>query len=118
MTPATHPPGDAWTAFGLGVLGGVIGGLSLLSFAGIFLIALIAIVGGVVVRPRPFGAAGVLIGWGVTWISLLAAAQSRCDPASCVAPDLTPWVAAGIGLIAVGLVLLAVAIRRIRTRSS
>jgi hypothetical protein len=32
MTSPEHPRGDAWTASGLGVVGGAIGGLSLLSF--------------------------------------------------------------------------------------
>jgi len=107
-----HPPRDAWTAFGLGVMGGVISGLSLLSFAGIFIVAIIAILAGFLVRPRPFGAAGVLIGWGVTWLSLLAGAQSRCDPASCEPPNLTPWIAIAVGLFASGALLLVIGIRR------
>lgn len=106
----SHP--DPWTAFGLGVLGGVIGGLSLLSFAGIFAVALVAILGGVAVHPRPFGAAGVFLGWAVTWTVVLAAAQARCDPASCVAPDLTVWVGMALAIAAVGTALLLVGIRR------
>jgi len=103
---------DGWTAFGLGVLGGTLGGLSLLSFAGIFLIALIAIVGGLLLKPRPFGAAGVLVGWGTTWIIVLAGAQARCDPASCTGPDLTGWFVAGAVLILLGAAALVVGIRR------
>lgn len=60
MTSPSHTHTDPWAAFGVGVLGGVVGGLSLLSFAGIFAVALIAILGGIAVRPRPFGAAGVV----------------------------------------------------------
>jgi hypothetical protein len=103
---------DAWTAFGVGVLGGVVGGLSLISFAGTLAVALIAIVGGVGLRPRPFGAAGVLVGWGASWIILLAGAQARCDPASCVAPNLAPWVAVALGLAAIGCAFIVVGLRR------
>jgi hypothetical protein len=77
MTSSTRP--DPWTAFGIGAIGGVIGVLSILSFAGIFAVGLIALLGGVALRPRPFGAAGVLIGWAATWIAVLAAAQSLSD---------------------------------------
>jgi len=107
---------DGWTAFGLGVIGGVIAGFTLLSYAGILVIAIIAIVGAVAVRPRPFGAAGLLIGWGITWLSLLAAAQGRCDPSSCEGPDLTPWVLTGTGLVVLGAGLLVAAVRRGRRR--
>ncbi len=103
---------DSWTAFGLGVLGGTIGGLSLLSFAGIFLVALIAIVGGLLLRPRPFGAAGVLCGWGVTTLIVLAGAQARCEPGACTAPDLTGWFVVAAGLIALGVLALIVGVRR------
>jgi hypothetical protein len=97
---------DAWTAFGAGVLGGVVGGLSMLSFAGIFAVALIAILGGAALRPRPFGAAGVLLGWAAAWTLLFAGAQARCDPASCVGPSLAPWSLAIALLAMTGLVLL------------
>lgn len=107
---STHP--DAWTAFGVGVLGGVVGGLSLMSFAGILAVALIAIVGGFGLRPRPFGAAGVLIGWGGSWAILLAGVQMRCDPASCVAPNVTLWVAFAVGLVAIGGSLIVIGLRR------
>jgi len=110
-TEASH---DAWTAFGVGVLGGVIGGLSLLSFAGILGVALIAISGGIGVRPRPFGAAGVFTGWAVAWVVALGAAQTRCDPASCVGPDLTPWLTFAAILAVVGVLLLLVGIARPR----
>lgn len=112
MTRPAHSHADPWTAFGVGVLGGVIGGLSLLSFAGIFAVALIAILGGVALGPRPFGAAGVLIGWAATWVLVLAAAQARCDPASCVGPDLTPWIIVSAVLAAIGIVLLVVGVAR------
>lgn len=112
MTSVSHSHADPWTAFGVGVLGGVIGGLSLLSFAGIFAVALIAILGGVALRPRPFGAAGVLLGWAVTWGTLLAGAQARCDPASCVGTDLRAWAAFAAIMAVTGLVLLLVGVHR------
>jgi uncharacterized membrane protein len=112
-----QPPHDAWTAFGLGVAGGSIAGMSLLSFAGIFLVAVIAIVGGVRLRPRPFGAAGVLMGWGATWLALLTATGSGCNDATCGTTnlnDLTPWFAAAVGIVALGSVVLLIGIRRVR----
>jgi len=113
MTSAGAPAhDDTWTAFGVGVLGGVVGGLSLLSMAGVFAVALIALAGGFSLRPRPFGAAGVMIGWGVSWVIILAGAQARCDPASCVAPDVMPWIAFAIGLAAIGGTLGVIGIRR------
>jgi hypothetical protein len=105
-------PHDAWTAFGVGVLGGVVGGLSLLTFVGIFAVSVIAITGGLGVRPRPFGAAGILVGWGAAWVLALGAAQSRCEPASCVGPDLTPWLTTAATLVGIGVVLLALGIVR------
>jgi hypothetical protein len=107
-----HRHGDAWTTFGVGVLGGVIGGLSVISFAGIFAVALIALVGGFAVKPRPFGAAGVLLGWAACWTILFAGAQARCDPGSCVGPDLTPWVGMIVSIALVGVSLLAVGLVR------
>lgn len=105
-----HP--DAWTAFGLGVLGGVAGGLLLTSLGAILLAPVVLVfAGGFALRP-PFGAAGILGGWGATWIALLVAAQARCDPASCAGPDLTPWLTFGGGLIAASLGLIVIGVRR------
>jgi hypothetical protein len=73
---------DPWTAFGLGVFGGVVAGLTLLSFAGLQPLGLSAISVGILVRPRPFGTAGVLLGTGATWLLLFAGAAARCDPSS------------------------------------
>lgn len=112
MTLPSHSQADPWTAFGLGVLGGVIGGLSLLSFAGLFAVALITILGGFAVRPPPFGAAGVLLGWAVSWVLVLAGAQARCDPASCVGSDLGPWMTIAVVLAMIGVVFLLVAVAR------
>ena len=113
-TVATHDP---WTTFGLGVLGGVIAGLSLPSFAGIFLVGIVAIIAGIRVGPRPFGAAGVLLGMGVTWIEVFWQAQTSCDdPTSngCIPPDMRPWFAIAAAILVAGTVLLALGIRRAR----
>jgi hypothetical protein len=104
----TETQPDAWAAFGVGVLGGVVGGLSLLSFAGILAVALIAVVGGFGLRPRPFGGAGVMLGWATTWIVVLSAAQGRCD--SPCGTDITPWVVFALGLAVIGAGLLVVGI--------
>ena len=103
---------DRWTAFGLGVLGGVLGGIAVLSWAGIQPLGIIWIGVGLLVRPRPFGAAGVLMGWGGVTLLLLAGAQARCDPASCGAPDVTAWVVVALGLVVLGAVALIVGLRR------
>jgi hypothetical protein len=118
MTTRSHPEADPWSAFGVGVLGGVVAGLSLLSFAGLFAVAIIAIVGGFGLRPRPFGAAGVLVGWAVTWVALLLGAQARCDPASCVGPDLAPWltIAAILAILGGSLLILGIGRPAMATR--
>ena len=112
-TPSStdHQP-DAWTAFGLGVLGGVVGGLLLTSLGAILLAPIILVfAGGFALRP-PFGAAGILGGWGTTWIALLVAAQAHCDPTSCSGGDLTPWTMFGGGLLAASIGLLLIGVRR------
>ena len=105
---------DPWTAFGLAVFGGVIAGLTLLSFAGLQPLGVLAIVGGTLVRPRPFGAAGVLLGIGANWLILFAGAVARCDPSSCQNPDLAPWFVAAFVLMVGGAVMLARAVHRRR----
>jgi hypothetical protein len=112
MTTERHPR-DPWTAFGLGVVGGVIAGLTLLSFAGLQPLGVIAIVGAVWVRPRPFGTAGVLMSIGVTWLSLFARADTGCGESSC-GFDPTPWYVASVTLAVVGFGVLLRGIRRER----
>jgi len=103
---------DRGPALGLGVLGGVLGGIGLLSWAGLQGLGIIVIGVGILLKPRPFGAAGVLVGWGGVTLLLLAGAQARCDPASCGAPDVTGWVAVAFGLVVIGAVTLIVGLRR------
>jgi len=103
---------DRGPALGLGVLGGVLGGIGLLSWAGLQGLGIIVIGVGILLKPRPFGAAGVLVGWGGVTLLLLAGAQARCDPASCGAPDVTGWVAVAFGLVVIGAATLIIGLRR------
>jgi hypothetical protein len=103
---------DRLAALGLGVLGGVLGGIALLSWVGIQGLGIIVIGVGILLKPRPFGAAGVLMGWGGVTLLLLAGAQARCDPASCGASDVTGWVAVAFGLVVIGAATLIVGLRR------
>jgi hypothetical protein len=96
----------------LGLVAGALGGVLTLSWAvpvpGLGLLPLAV---GMLAPPRPFGAAGTLLGWGATWAALLLRADAACDPSSCQGPDISPWlvasailVVAAIGLLAVGIV--------------
>src|SRR5262245_65683390 len=111
MNAKPQDPRDTWTAFGLGVFGGVIAGLTLLSFAGLQVFGILALFVTIAIRPRPFGAAGATIAVGVSWLVLFAGVAARCEPASCTSLDATPWIAASIVILAVGAGLLGVRLR-------
>jgi len=117
VEPQDHPR-DAWPAFGLGIFAGVIAGLTLLSFAGLQVFGILALIVAIAIRPRPFGAAGAIIAVGVTWLVLFAGAAARCKPESCTSLDVTPWIAASIAILAFGVGLLGVGIRRARVRAA
>ncbi|HEU4672400.1 MAG TPA: YndJ family transporter [Candidatus Limnocylindrales bacterium] len=51
---------------------------------------------------------GLLVGFGGAWIALLLVGNSRCDPATCTAPDLAPWLAVGGLLLASGIAGMAI----------
>lgn len=110
-------PHDAWTAFGLGAVGGVIAGLTLLSFAGLQPLGLVAIIGATWIRPRPFGTAGLLMAIGVTWLALFLRASSGCGESDC-GFDATPWYVASVVVTIVGATLLVFGIRRHRIARS
>ena len=116
MTDGEHP-GEAWTAFGLGVVGGVVAGLTLLSFAGLQPLGLLAVLGAVWVRPRPFSFAGLLMSVGVTWIVLIVRGATACGEPPC-GMDPTPWIVASVVVGVAGFVLLVSAARRRRSESS
>jgi hypothetical protein len=97
----------------VGLIGGGLGGLILLSWGvGLPWLGGVAIAVGAAAPPRPIGAIGAFIGWGATWLALLVGIQVNCtaDP-SCYASDFAPWIAASIGILAVGLLLGAVRLR-------
>jgi hypothetical protein len=101
--------------FVLGLIAGGLGGLLSLTWAvGVPFLGPLAIVVGCLIRPRPTGAGGTLIGWGATWLVLFARVAGSCstDRDCGGGPDIEPWMAAGVGLILVGLALLAAAYRR------
>ena len=106
-------PRDAWTAFGFGVVGGVIAGFTLLSFAGLQPLGLVAIAGAIWIRPRPFGTAGLLMATGVTWLALFVRASNGCGESDC-GFDPTPWYVGSIALLTLGAGLLTIGIRRHR----
>jgi hypothetical protein len=117
-TEAAAPTGDHHAAARgrallLGLIAGALGGLLSLTWAvPVPGLGLVASVVGCLVPPRPFGAAGVLIGAGATWATLLLRASAACDPASCVGPDLAPWLLGSVVLVTVGIGLLAFGLRR------
>lgn len=103
-------------AFLFGLSAGALGGILLIEFGiGLPFLAAAAIAIGIVVAPIPIGAAGTLVGWGVTWTALLAIAARRCAvDQNCgdSPPNIAPWIAAGFGLIVVGLMLLVLGNRK------
>jgi hypothetical protein len=102
-------------AFLLGLVAGGLAGILLVEFGiGLPFLALAAVTVGLAIRPRPMGAAGTLIGAGGALIAILANAARACtidqDCGSSV-PDLTPWIATGVALVAAGLMALILASR-------
>ena len=120
MTLASAPMDrepDAWTAFGLGVAGGVVAGLALLSFAGLQPLGVLAVAGAILVRPRPFALAGLLMSVAMTWTILIVRGSTACGEPPC-GMDATPWIAVSAGIGLVGVVLLGSGIRRRRLAGS
>jgi len=76
-------PGDAWTAFGVGVLGGMIAGLTLLSFAGLQVFGILAIACTALIRPHAFAFSGLLISIAVTWTTLMIQGTTGCGEPPC-----------------------------------
>ena len=99
----------------LGLIAGALGGLLTLSFSvGVPFLGPLAIAVGCAARPRPIGAAGTLIGWGATWLLLFARVAGSCsiDQDCGDGPNVGPWMAAGVGLIVAGVVLVGAAYHR------
>ena len=100
----------------LGVLAGVlalVGGVLGVVFAAALLgWALLA-------RPRAAAFSGLLIGAGSAWLLFLARAELACrgftgPGRGCVSPDLTPWVAVALVLLAAGLAMATAELARRR----
>jgi len=81
-------------------------------------VAIVVIVS--LIRPRPAAAAGVCFAWGLGFLVVLKQAADRCvefnrqPNASCTMGDNTPFAAAGIAVLLLGIVLTAYAVWRTR----
>src|SRR5450759_276590 len=132
------PPGLKRETVGLWVgaaLIGAVGGYATLALAPIAIgPELVALVVLAWARPRAFGLAGAVVGHGLPWCGLLLASPRVCRqdvPAQCVyslpfgpahsadaatwMADTTRWIIGALLILSVGLVLTAVAARRLRT---
>ena len=113
---ATEGDGLRLRAFLLGLVAGALGGVLLVEFGiGLPFLAALAIALGCAARPRPMGAAGTLIGWGATWIAVLASAAHACavdQTCGDSPPSVAPWIVAGLGLVLAGSVLVLSSDRR------
>jgi hypothetical protein len=105
----------------LGAVAGSLGGLLLLlSGAVLVVLAVVAFAIGAAARPRPFGLAGTLIGWGGAWLALLARAELACAAANarpnegCVGADPLPYVVLCLCLVGAGLGSLGLGVMRAR----
>jgi hypothetical protein len=114
MSGDSHP-GDAWTAFGLGVFGGVIAGLTLLSFVGLQVFGILAIACTALIRPHAFAISGLLISIAVTWTTLMIQGATRCGEPPC-GMDATLLVVPTALILVTGVGLLGIGVRRARRK--
>lgn len=115
MSAPSGRPSELVRGVALGLLAGALGGLLGLTWAvPIPGLGIVPLVVGMLAPPRPFGAAGTLIGWGLMWTALFLRADAACDPGSCQGPDITPWLLVATVLTGAGVGLLAVAAVRSR----
>jgi LPXTG-motif cell wall-anchored protein len=99
----------------LGLVAGALGGILSVTWAvPVPGLGLVAIVVGCLVPPRPFGAAGALMGWGLTWAALFLRVRASCDAAECTGPDTTGWLVATGILVLAAIGLLVIGLRRSR----
>ena len=111
----------------LGIALGMIAGGAVLVAGVLALLLLVpALVWAAREQARPFGLGGLLIGLGAGSAGLIALANARCAASNvstlaytsaCVAPDLTPFLAAAAVLVAIGVgVSLLGSVKRGRAR--
>jgi hypothetical protein len=89
----------------IGLVTGVAGGAGTLlagSIGGV--LGIVAILLAVAETPRGGAVGGVLVGLGAAWLVLFGRAVVGCRE-DCVAPDLAPWLAIAVVLLALGIVV-------------
>jgi len=93
-----------------GIVVGVASGCLALTFpiAG-YEIGLLFVAGALLGERTVAAIAGALFGAGAGWLALLANGTLRCDPASCVPPNLGPWLLVGGAMTVAGVALSVVA---------
>lgn len=72
-------------------------------------IGLLFVAGALLARRTAAAIGGALLGAGAGWLALIGNGAVRCDPQSCVPPDLTPWLTVGLVMLAAGGALSVVA---------
>jgi hypothetical protein len=77
------------------------------------------VVGGLISKRRLAAIGGLVTGVGTAWTVLLGRVALTCqatgDELGCHAPGIEPWLAAGLGILAVGLALTAALVARGRS---
>jgi hypothetical protein len=108
---AARPPrSSAWLG---GLVVGVASGSLALTFPVVgYEIALLFIVGALLARRTRAAIAGLALGAGIGWTALIANGIVSCRSDGCFPPDYAPWLAVGVGMLVVGVILSIVAVVR------
>jgi hypothetical protein len=107
-------------AWGPGVVVGLAAGLATLSIPTLgWLIVIAFAVPAVIGHRRTAALGGLFTGLGSTWLALLGRMAIACparDPneVGCHAPDIGPWLAVGVAMLALGVALSGLAAMRAR----
>jgi hypothetical protein len=102
-----RPRRGAWVG---GLVVGLASGVLALTFPIVgYEIAALFVAGALLGRRTIAAIGGASFGAGAGWLALLANGALRCDPGSCIPPNLTPWLAVGLVMVAVGVALSVVA---------
>jgi hypothetical protein len=95
------------------ILGFIAGLAALVIIEFMFVLGVAAVVVVSLLRPRPAAAAGVCVAWGAGFLMVIWQAAERCAAfnrqphASCAMGDNAPFAAAGLAVLALGLLLTA-----------